>query len=429
MEMSEMAVDTVAVPVLVDDPWLNAQRQFDAAADVLHLEPGVRAVLREPQRQLIVNFPVKMDDGSVRVLEGYRVQHNVNRGPAKGGIRFHPQVTLSEVKALAMWMSWKCAVAGIPFGGAKGGVIVDPTQLSRGELERLTRRYTSEISVLIGSERDIPAPDVNTTPQIMAWIMDTVSMSRGYSVPAVVTGKPISVGGSQGRNAATGRGCAMVAQQACSRLGLDPRQLTVAVQGFGNVGSTAARLMAHDGFSIRAVSDWAGGIIGDTGLDVPALIEHVRSTGSVVGFSGTRAISNAELLEAPVDVLVPAALENQITAANAERIRASLILEGANGPTTPDADDILVRRGVTVIPDIVTNAGGVIVSYFEWVQDLQSFFWEENEINDRLERILTAAFNASWDASRRLGVPLRLGAYAVAVQRVAEATAVRGIFP
>ncbi len=424
-----MAVDTVAVPVLVDDPWLNAQRQFDAAADVLHLEPGVRAVLREPQRQLIVNFPVKMDDGSVRVLEGYRVQHNVNRGPAKGGIRFHPQVTLSEVKALAMWMSWKCAVAGIPFGGAKGGVIVDPTQLSRGELERLTRRYTSEISVLIGSERDIPAPDVNTTPQIMAWIMDTVSMSRGYSVPAVVTGKPISVGGSQGRNAATGRGCAMVAQQACSRLGLDPRQLTVAVQGFGNVGSTAARLMAHDGFSIRAVSDWAGGIIGDTGLDVPALIEHVRSTGSVVGFSGTRAISNAELLEAPVDVLVPAALENQITAANAERIRASLILEGANGPTTPDADDILVRRGVTVIPDIVTNAGGVIVSYFEWVQDLQSFFWEENEINDRLERILTAAFNASWDASRRLGVPLRLGAYAVAVQRVAEATAVRGIFP
>ncbi len=424
-----MAVDLAADLPLVDDPWLNAQRQFDAAADVLDLEPGVRAILREPQRQLIVNFPVKLDDGSVQVFQGYRVQHNLNRGPAKGGIRFHPQVSLSEVKALAMWMTWKCAVAGIPFGGAKGGVIVDPTRLSRNELERLTRRYASEISVLIGSERDIPAPDVNTTPQVMAWIMDTVSMSRGYSIPAVVTGKPISVGGSQGRSAATGRGCAMVAQQACSRLGLDPHRLTVAVQGFGNVGSTAAQLMAEDGFSIRAVSDWAGGVLSETGLDIPALIEHVHGTGSVIGFPGTRPISNPDLLEAPVDVLVPAALENQITAANAGRVQASLILEGANGPTTPDADDILRKRGVTVVPDIVTNAGGVIVSYFEWVQDLQSFFWEENEINDRLERILTVAFNSSWDASQSLGVPLRLGAYAVAVKRVAEATSDRGIFP
>ncbi|MGA9112740.1 MAG: Glu/Leu/Phe/Val dehydrogenase [Candidatus Dormiibacterota bacterium] len=424
-----MAVDTVLAPLGIDDPWLNAQRQFDAAADILHLEPGVRAILREPQRELSVHFPVKMDDGSVRVFEGYRVQHNVNRGPAKGGIRFHPQVSRSEVKALAMWMTWKCAVAGIPFGGAKGGVVVDPTALSRDELERLTRRYATEISVLMGSERDIPAPDVNTTPQVMAWIMDTVSMSKGYSIPAVVTGKPISVGGSQGRNAATGRGCAMVAQQACGQLGLDPHRLTVAVQGFGNVGSTAARLMALDGFSIRAVSDWAGGIISERGLDIPSLIEHAQSTGSVVGFPGTQPISNAELLEAPVDVLVPAALENQITASNAGRVQASLILEGANGPTTPDADEILLRRGVTVVPDIVTNAGGVIVSYFEWVQDLQSFFWEEPEINARLEHILTVAFNSSWEASRDLGVPLRLGAYAVAVKRVAEATADRGIFP
>jgi glutamate dehydrogenase (NAD(P)+) len=370
-----------------------------------------------------------MDDGSVQMFEGYRVQHNLNRGPAKGGIRYHPQVTLSEVKALAMWMTWKCAVAGIPFGGAKGGVIVDPKRLSLGELERLTRRYASEIAVLIGPERDIPAPDVNTTAQVMAWIMDTVSMSKGYSVPAVVTGKPLSVGGSQGRNAATGRGCAIVALEACQRLSRDPRKMTVAVQGFGNAGSIAAGLMADDGFSIRAVSDSGGGIHSDTGLDVAAVVEHKRRTGSVVGFPGTKPLSNAELLQAPVDVLVPAALENQITASNAGQVEASLILEAANGPTTPEADDILHRRGVTVVPDIVANAGGVIVSYFEWVQDLQSFFWEENEINDRLKRIITAAFNSSWEASQRLGVTLRLGAYSVAVQRVAEATVARGIYP
>jgi glutamate dehydrogenase (NAD(P)+) len=424
-----VAVETVVTAPGVDDPWLNAQRQFDAAAEVLNLDQGVRAILREPQRQLTVDFPVKMDDGSIRVFEGYRVQHNLNRGPAKGGIRYHAEVTLSEVKALAMWMTWKCAVAGIPFGGAKGGVIVDPKRLSRNELERLTRRYASEISVLIGPERDIPAPDVNTTPQVMAWIMDTVSMAAGYSVPAVVTGKPLSVGGSQGRNAATGRGVAMVALQACRRLGQEPEGLTVAVQGFGNAGSIAAGLMADDGFSIRAVSDSAGGIYSEQGLDIKAVIEHKQRTGSVVGFPSTRPISNADLLEAPVDVLVPAALENQITASNAGRVKASLILEAANGPTTPDADDILVRRGVTVVPDIVANAGGVIVSYFEWVQDLQSFFWEENEINNRLEHVITGAFNSSWEASKRLGVPLRLGAYAVAVERVAEATMVRGIYP
>jgi glutamate dehydrogenase (NAD(P)+) len=424
-----MAVATVAAPPEVEDPWLNAQRQFDAAAELLNLDQSVRALLREPQRQLIVNFPVKMDDGSIRIFEGYRVQHNLARGPAKGGIRYHPQVTLSEVKALSMWMTWKCAVAGLPFGGAKGGVIVDAKRLSRGELERLTRRYASEISLLIGPERDIPAPDVNTTPQVMAWIMDTISMAAGYSVPAVVTGKPLTVGGSQGRNAATGRGCAVVAIQACHELGRDPQQLTVAVQGFGNAGSIAAGLMANDGFSIRAVSDSTGGIYSEQALDIPALVAHKQRTGWVANFPGTRPMSNADLLEAPVDVLVPAALENQITASNAGRVKAWLILEAANGPTTPDADEILYRRGVTVVPDIVANAGGVTVSYFEWVQDLQSFFWEEKEINERLERIMKAAFKASWDASKRLNVSLRLGAYTVAVQRVGEATIDRGIYP
>jgi glutamate dehydrogenase (NAD(P)+) len=413
----------------VEDPWHNAQRQFDAAADLLGLESGVRAFLREAQRQLIVGFPVKMDDGSIQMFEGYRVQHNLARGPAKGGIRYHPQVTLSEVKALAMWMTWKCAAAGIPFGGAKGGVVVDPKRLSLGELERLTRRYAAEISVLIGPERDIPAPDVNTTPQVMAWIMDTMSMSAGYSIPAAVTGKPLSVGGSQGRNEATGRGVSVVALRACTHLGRDPRQSTVAVQGFGNAGSIAARLMEADGFTIRAVSDTGGAIWSEERLPVLEVIEHKRRTGSVAGFPGTRAISNDELLAAPVDILVPAALENQVTATNAGRVQASLILEAANGPVTPDADEILAHRGVTLVPDIIANAGGVTVSYFEWVQDLQSFFWEEGEINDRLEHIMTGAFETAWAASQHLRVPLRLGAYAVAVQRVAEATAARGIFP
>jgi glutamate dehydrogenase (NAD(P)+) len=424
-----VAIQELVRETLVEDPWLNAQRQFDAAAQLLELDPGISAKLREPQRQLIVNFPVKMDDGSTRMFEGYRVQHSLARGPAKGGIRFHSGVTLSEVKALAMWMTWKCAVVGIPFGGAKGGVIVDPKKLSKLELERLTRRYASEISIIIGPERDIPAPDVNTTPQIMAWIMDTFSMASGYSVPAVVTGKPLTVGGSQGRNAATGRGCAVVALEACRKLGRDPKTLSVAVQGFGNAGSIAADLMAKDGFTIKAVSDTGGAIFKDDGLDVEAVIAHKQRTGSVVGFPGARPISDAELLEAPVDVLVPAALENQITAANAGRIKAFLILEAANGPTTPDADEILFKRDITVVPDIVANAGGVTVSYFEWVQDLQSFFWEESEINERLRKIMIAAFNASWDTAKRLSVPLRLGAYAVAVQRVAEATLVRGIYP
>jgi glutamate dehydrogenase (NAD(P)+) len=420
---------TLADEAAGDDPWRNAQRQFDIAAELLELDPGVRAFLREPQRQLIVDFPVRMDDGSIRMFEGFRVQHNLARGPAKGGIRFHPGVTLSEVKALAMWMTWKCAAVGIPFGGAKGGVVVDPRSLSLSELERLTRRYAAEISLLIGPERDIPAPDVNTTPQIMAWIMDMVSMNAGYSVPAVVTGKPIAVGGSEGRSEATGRGVAVVAERACGKLGLEPGRSTVAVQGFGNVGSVGARLMAAGGFRICAVSDEWGGIRNDEGLPIADLVDHARRTGSVTGFPGTQPISNAELLEAPVDILVPAALENQITARNAGRIQARLIIEAANGPVTPDADEVLVRRGITVVPDIVANAGGVTVSYFEWVQDLQSFFWAEGEINNRLERIMSGAFEAAWNACLEHRVPLRLGAYTVAVQRVAEATSLRGIYP
>ena len=416
-------------PSVPENPWHNAQRQFDMAAELLNLEPSLRGVLREPRRELIVHFPVKMDDGSVRMFEGYRVQHNVGRGPAKGGIRYHPQVSLDEVKALAMWMTWKCAIAGLPYGGAKGGVICNPREMSHGELERLTRRYASEISVLIGPERDIPAPDVNTTPEIMAWIMDTVSMSAGYSVPAVVTGKPLSIGGSEGRNAATGRGVMVVAVEACKTLGRDPHEMTVAVQGFGNAGSVAARLMQEQGFRVVAVSDSSGGIFSPDGLDVAAVIAHKKESGSVVGFEGTAPVSNHALLELDVDVLVPAALENQITGENADRIRARLILEAANGPTTPDADAILARRGVIVVPDVVANAGGVTVSYFEWVQDLQSLFWEEDEINVRLKKILQKAFTQMCVQADRHDVSLRLGAYLVAVKRVADATAVRGIYP
>ena len=418
-----------AVGPAVDNPFHNAQRQFDNAADILGLPPGLRAVLREVRREYTVRFPVKLDDGHVQMFEGYRVQHNTTRGPAKGGIRFHPEVSLDEVKALAMWMTWKCAIASLPYGGAKGGVIVDPSRLSRRELERLTRRFASEISVLIGPESDIPAPDVNTTPEIMAWIMDTVSMEAGHSIPAVVTGKPLDIGGSEGRPAATGRGVTVVALEACRRLGRDPHQTTVAIQGFGNVGSVSAILMHDAGFRVCAVSDANGGIHDPSGLDVPSLLEHHRATGRLRGFPGAREVTNAELLELDVDMLVPAALESQITAANAGRIRARLIVEAANGPTTPDAERILEKRGVVIVPDILANAGGVTVSYFEWVQDLQSFFWEEGEINRRLERVMQGAFEQMAAQAEARHVSWRLGAYLVAVKRVADATAVRGIYP
>jgi glutamate dehydrogenase (NAD(P)+) len=421
---------TVTAPALpADDPWLNAQRQFDNAAAILNLSAGLRAVLREVRRELLVRFPVKMDDGSLRVFEGYRVQHNTTRGPAKGGIRYHPQTSLEEVKALSMWMTWKCALMNIPYGGAKGGVVVDPRELSHRELERLTRRFASEISLLIGPDSDIPAPDVNTNAEVMAWIMDTISMEAGYSIPAVVTGKPLDIGGSEGRPTATGRGVTISAIEICERLQREPATTTVAVQGFGNVGSVSAQLMAERGFMICAVSDLSGGIYNPAGLEVPALLEYCSRTRAVAGFPGSRAITNSELLELPVDVLVPAALENQITARNAGRIQASVIIEGANGPTTPDADLILEHRGIIVVPDILANAGGVTVSYFEWVQDLQSFFWEEGEINKQLERILRRAFVQMCEQADRHGVSLRLGAYLVAVKRVADATAVRGIYP
>ncbi len=412
-----------------ENAWRNAQRQFDEAAELIGLDPALRAVLREVKRQLIVSFPVKMDDGSVRMFEGYRVQHNMARGPAKGGIRYHQGVTLDEVKALAMWMTWKCAIAGLPFGGAKGGVIVDPKVLSLGELERLTRRYATEISIVIGPESDIPAPDVNTTPKVMAWIMDTVSMERGFSVPAVVTGKPLSVGGSEGRNAATGRGVMFVALEACGKLGLSPEGATVAIQGFGNAGSVAARLMAERGFTVCAVSDTGGAIYAPGGLDVPAVIAHKTRTGSVSNFPGSNAIRDAELLELPVDVLIPAALEHQITSENAGRIQAKLILEAANGPVTPDADTILERKGIMVVPDVVANAGGVTVSYFEWVQDLQSFFWDEDEINARLEKVMHRTFEEVWESAHEHSASLRHGAYFQAIKRVAEATLDRGIYP
>jgi glutamate dehydrogenase (NAD(P)+) len=422
-------VSVAATLPSLDNPWHNAQAQFDAATELLGLPQGLRAVLREVRREFTVRFPVKMDDGRIRMFEGYRVQHNLTRGPAKGGLRFHPQVSLDEVKALAMWMTWKCAIANLPFGGAKGGVIVDPAELSRRELERLTRRFASEIAVLIGPESDIPAPDVNTNAEIMAWIMDTVSMESGFSVPAVVTGKPLEIGGSEGRPAATGRGVTIIALEACRRLERDPASTTVAVQGFGNVGGTAARLMAGAGFKVCAVSDVYGGIYAAGGLDVDAVFAHRAEHGRLEGFPGAESVSNEALLELPVDMLVPAALENQITARNAGRIQASVIIEGANGPTTPDADHILEQRGVVVVPDILANAGGVTVSYFEWVQDIQSFFWEEGEINQKLERVMRKAFAQTAEQADLHRTSLRMGAYLVAVKRVADATSVRGIYP
>jgi glutamate dehydrogenase (NAD(P)+) len=423
-----MSVAVSALPE-AENPWHNAQRQFDAAAALLGIDASLRAVLREVRREFTVRFPVKMDGGGVRMFEGYRVQHNTTRGPAKGGIRFHRGCSLDEVKALAMWMTWKCALTNLPFGGAKGGVIVEPAELSGGELERLTRRFASEISVLIGPESDIPAPDVNTGPRVMAWIMDTVSMEAGHSVPAVVTGKPLDIGGSEGRPRATGRGLTIVTLEACRHLGMEPEQTTVAVQGFGNVGSVSAQLMEEAGFRVCAVSDVDGGIYAPAGLDIRAVLEHRSRTGGLRGFPGAQRVTNQTLLELPVDVLVPAALESQITVVNAARILARLVVEGANGPTTTDADRVLERRGVVVVPDILANAGGVTVSYFEWVQDLQSFFWAEPEINRRLERVMRHGFAQMVEHAEAHRVSWRIGAYLVAVQRVADATRVRGIYP
>ena len=411
------------------NPWHVAQQQFDIAADRLNLEPGLRRVLREPRRELTVHFPVKMDDGSVQVYTGYRVQHNLGRGPAKGGIRFHQDVSLDEVKALAMWMTWKCAVVGIPYGGGKGGVVIDPKKLSMKELEALTRRFTTEIEVLIGPERDIPAPDVNTNAQVMAWMMDTYSMHVGHTVPGVVTGKPISLGGSEGRNEATARGCVYTVVEAAKHLGMDLRTARVAVQGFGNAGSIAAHLIDHEGATVVAVSDSVGGIRNMDGLNVDRVIAWKQEHGTVQGFPGATDISNAEVLEVDCDILIPAALENQISSANAERIKAKVIAEAANGPTTPDADDILYSRGIFLIPDILCNAGGVTVSYFEWVQDLNRDHWSEEVVNGKLHEIMTRAFSETLAISERDQVHMRLAAYLLAVERVASATSMRGLYP
>ncbi len=423
---------TVRVPVRVSEdlnPFNIAMQQFDKAADKMGLEHELREILRRPRRTLTLSLPVRMDDGSVRVFEGYRVQHNSNRGPCKGGIRYHPEVSLDEVRALATWMTWKCATVDIPFGGAKGGIICDPKHLSHHELERLTRRYAYEIAPFIGPDIDIPAPDVYTDPQVMAWIMDTYSMTRGHNMPGVVTGKPVFLGGSLGRNEATGRGCVFVIKAACEKLGIDLGRTTAAIQGFGNAGSIAARLLAEQGTTIVAVSDSKGGVANRKGLDVEALLAHKEKTGSVRNFPGAKAISSDALLELPCHILIPAALENQITVANADRVRARIIAEAANGPTTPQADTILHRHEVMVLPDILANAGGVTVSYFEWVQDLQQFFWEEDEVNRRLEHIMVRAFNAVYDTASKYNVDMRVGAYMTAIGRVATATKVRGLWP
>ncbi|MCI0489424.1 MAG: Glu/Leu/Phe/Val dehydrogenase [Blastocatellia bacterium] len=411
------------------NPFDIAKQQFNQAADLLGLDSSMRAILVNPKRQLIVSVPVKMDDGTINVYQGYRVQHNVARGPAKGGIRYHPQVTLDEVRALASWMTWKCATVNIPYGGGKGGVCVDPRQLSQGELERLTRRYATEIAPIIGKHIDIPAPDVYTNEQTMAWIMDTISMITGGSQLAVVTGKPVSLGGSVGRSEATARGCQFVVREACKLLGIELAGARVAVQGYGNAGSIAARLLHQDGARIIAASDTRGGAFNPNGLDPVDVLRHKAETGSVTGYPGADSITNKELLALECEVLIPAALENQITLANASDVKARIVAEAANGPVTPGADRVLHDKGVFSIPDILANAGGVTVSYFEWVQDQYSFFWEDEEVNRYLEKIMIKAFHEVLQKTQEHKVDMRTGAYCLAVHRVAEATRVRGIFP
>ncbi len=410
-------------------PLESALAQFDRAADLVGLDPGLRAVLRVPQREWTLRFPVKMDDGSVQVFTGYRVQHNVSRGPAKGGLRFHPDTDLDEVRALAMWMTWKCALAGVPFGGAKGGVTCDPSKLSLKEREALTRRFATELEGIIGPDRDIPAPDVGTNAQTMAWIMDTVSMHRGFTVPGTITGKPVELGGSDGRADATGQGVVYCIEDVCRRIGLALEGATVAVQGFGNVGEATARLLRAAGARIVAITDIGGGVRNEAGLDPAALLAHLHETGTVAGAPATEPITNGELIALPVDILVLAALEGQVTGANAATVRARIVAEGANGPTTPDADPILRERGITVIPDILCNAGGVIVSYFEWVQNREAYFWTVDEVNERLRRIILRAADSVWSLAEREGIDPRLAAHAIAVERVARATSLRGLYP
>jgi glutamate dehydrogenase (NAD(P)+) len=409
--------------------YAAALEQFDAAADHLDLDPGLRAVLRVPQREYTVNFPVKLDDGSVRVVSGYRVQHNVSRGPAKGGLRYHPATDLDDVRALAMWMTWKCALVDVPFGGAKGGVACDPSAMSAKELEALTRRFATELEGLVGPDSDIPAPDVGTNAQTMAWIMDTVSMHRGYSVPGVVTGKPLAIGGSVGRADATGQGVVYAIEDAAARGGFVIEGARVAVQGFGNVGEATARLLHERGAQVVAITDVAGGVHRPDGLDVPFLARYLQEHGTVAGAPGTQPIDNEALFALDVDVLVLAAMEGQITAENAGRVNARILAEAANGPVTPDADGILAANGVVVLPDILCNAGGVIVSYFEWAQNRAALAWTLEEVNERLRRQILAAADAVWKRAAADEIPPRLAAHAIAIERVAEATRLRGLYP
>jgi glutamate dehydrogenase (NAD(P)+) len=411
------------------NPYQMAVAQFEAAADRLKMPEDMRAILRVPKRELTVNFPVRMDNGSVKVYTGFRVQHNINRGPAKGGIRYDAKVTLDEVRALAMWMAWKCAVVDIPYGGAKGGVIVDPKKLSATEVERLTRRYATEISILIGPNSDIPAPDVNTSSREMAWIMDTYSMHHGYSVPAVVTGKPLAIGGSEGRNEATATGAVAVLKMAANERKVPIRGMRVAVQGFGNAGSIAAELLHGDGARIVAVSDRQGSIYNEDGLDIPAVVRFKEKNKTVVGFPGAEKLGPRDVLTVACDALIPAATEGQITEANAHKVQAKFVIEAANGPTTPEADRILFERDVVVVPDILANAGGVTVSYFEWVQDLQSFFWSDDEIHQKLAVIMARAYDNVARLARENECDMRTAANMLAIGRVAEATTMRGIYP
>ena len=403
-------------------------QEFDGAARLLGLDPGIWKVLTHPKRQIAVSCPVQMDNGEIEVFTGYRVQYNITLGPAKGGIRYHPGVTLDEVTALAAWMTWKCAVAGVPFGGGKGGIICDPTRMSRGELERLTRRYCAEIIDLIGPDKDIPAPDVNTNEQIMAWFMDTYSMHVGTTVTGVVTGKPVELGGSLGRREATGRGVMITTREAAKHLGMNVKGSTVAVQGFGNVGSVSADLLADIGAKVVAVTDWKGGVYNAKGLDIKKLIAHTQQHKTVAGFPGAEELDGSKVFGLDVDILIPAALENQITVANAGDIKAKIIAEGANGPTTPDAHMALHNRGVFVIPDILANAGGVTTSYFEWVQDRHGYFWEEAEVNERLEQKMVAAFNDVLGMATKYKTDMRTAAYIVAISKVATVTKMRGMY-
>jgi glutamate dehydrogenase (NAD(P)+) len=424
-------VTTIEAPVshLRENPYEIAKEQLRRVAELFAIDPNLVNVLQECKKALVVSVPVTMDDGTIHAFEGYRVTHNIARGPSKGGIRYHPDVTLDEVKALAMWMTWKCALMGIPFGGAKGGVVCNPKRLSSGELQRMTRRFTTEIINEIGPEKDIPAPDVGTDPSVMAWIFDTYSMNKGHSVLGVVTGKPLNVGGSLGRLEATAHGALYCIQEAIRKTELSMSGLRVAVQGFGNVGSFLAKFLAEQGATVIAVSDSRSGILNEDGLDVQAAIAHKQETGMLEGLRGTQTITNDELLVLDCDVLAPCALEQVITRENADQIKARIICEGANGPITPAADEILDERGILVLPDVLANAGGVVVSYFEWVQGLQEYFWKEDEVNSKLRDITTRAFNETWRTYEERKTSMRLAAYGLAVRRVADATITRGLYP